>query len=73
LPFFIFTVYHKYIIFICDCMIIFALCFIFRLVRGFLIGISMTKFSWLFLFVYLCSLEILPLVILMKVVLTYFL
>jgi hypothetical protein len=38
-----------------------------------LIGISMTKFSWLFLFVYLCSLEILPLVILMKVVLTYFL
>jgi hypothetical protein len=38
-----------------------------------LIGISITKFSYVFLFVYLCSLEILPLVVLTKVVLKYFL
>jgi hypothetical protein len=43
------------------------------LLRGFLIGISITKFSWLFLFVYLCTLEILPLVVFLKVVLKYYL
>lgn len=73
LPLMVFAVYLKSVIFLWICMIIFALFFFFRFVRGFLIGISITKFSYLFLFVYLCSLEILPLVVLLKVVLKYYL
>ena len=38
----------------------------FRLLRGFFIGLSLKKFSYLFLFVYLCTLEILPLLIILK-------
>jgi hypothetical protein len=73
LPLLIFALYLKSIIFLWVCMLIFALFFLFRFTRGFLIGISITKFSYLFLFVYLCSLEILPLVILIKIVLRYYL
>ncbi len=69
----IFAVYLKSVIFLWICMIIFTLFFLFRFVRGFLIGILITKFSYLFLFVYLCSLEILPLIILMKIILRYYL
>jgi hypothetical protein len=73
LPLLIFVVYMKSVIFLWICMIIFVLFFFFRFLRGFLIGISITKFSYVFLFVYLCSLEILPLMILMKLVLRYYL
>ena len=72
LPLLVFAVYLKSVIFLWICMIIIALFFFFRFLRGFLIGISITKFSYVFLFVYLCSLEILPLVLLMKVVLRYY-
>ena len=51
------------------CLIVFILVFIFRFVRGFFIGIALTKFSYLFLFVYLCSLEILPLLVIIKILL----
>jgi hypothetical protein len=50
-------------------MAIFILLFLFRFVRGFFIGIALTKFSYLFLFVYLCSLEILPLLVIAKLLL----
>jgi Domain of unknown function (DUF4271) len=73
LPLLIFVLYLKSVMFLWVCMIIFALFFLFRFVRGLLIGISITKFSYLFLFVYLCSLEILPLLILIKIVLRYYL
>ena len=73
LPLLVFTVYLKCVIFLWICMTIFALFFFFRLIRGFLIGISMTKFSSVFLFVYLCTLEILPVVVMIKVVLKYYL
>jgi hypothetical protein len=73
LPLLVFAVYLKCVIFLWICMIIFTLFFIFRLIRGFLIGISITKFSSVFLFVYLCSLEMLPLVVLIKVILKYYL
>jgi hypothetical protein len=71
LPFLVLTIYLKSDMLLWVCIIIFVLCFFFRFARGFLIGISITKFSWLFLFVYLCSLEILPLVVVIKVVLRY--
>jgi hypothetical protein len=73
LPFLVFAVYLKSDTALWICAVIFILFFIFRLIRGFLIGISITKFSYLFLFVYLCSLEILPLIVLLKVVILYYL
>jgi hypothetical protein len=73
LPFLVFDVYLKCAAFLWICLIIFILLFVFRLIRGFLIGISITKFSYVFLFVYLCTLEILPLIVLLKVVLKYYL
>ncbi len=42
---------------------------IMRFLRGFFIGMGLRKFSYLFLFVYLCSLEILPLLVILKVLL----
>lgn len=47
-------------------LIIISLVIILRFIRGFLIGISLTRFSYLYLFVYLCSLEILPLIVLLR-------
>jgi hypothetical protein len=66
LPLMVLTLYlrSEYLLFIC--LIFSLLLFLFRFVRGFLIGITLTKFSYLFLFVYLCTLEILPLLILLK-------
>jgi hypothetical protein len=52
-------------------LIIFMLFFAFRFVKGFFIGTAVTKFSYLFLFVYLCSLEILPLLIIIKLLLIH--
>jgi hypothetical protein len=72
LPVLVLTIYLKGLTFLWICTFIFALFFLFRLIRGFLIGISIRKFSFLFLFVYLCSLEIIPLVVILKVVLNYY-
>ena len=47
-------------------LIIIGLLYFFRVMRGVFIGISLKKFSWLFLFVYLCTLEILPLLVILK-------
>jgi hypothetical protein len=52
-------------------LIIFMVFFTFRFVKGFFIGTALTKFSYLFLFVYLCSLEILPLLIIIKLLLIH--
>lgn len=48
-----------------------GLLLLFRFVRGFFIGMTLTKFSYLFLFVYLCSLEILPVLVLVKILLIF--
>lgn len=50
---------------------IIALLFLYRLVKGFFIGVTLTKFSYLFLFVYLCTLEILPLLVIIKLLLNF--
>lgn len=44
---------------------------LFRLIKGFLIGISLMRFSYFFLFVYLCTLEILPLLVAAKLIMDY--
>ncbi len=71
LPFLILAIYLKSDFFLYVCLIIFLLLLILRVGRGFLIGISISKFSYLLLFVYLCSLEILPLIIVAKIILLY--
>ncbi len=65
----IFIVYMKSVIAIHICLVIFIILLAFRFLRGFFIGMALTKFSYLFLFVYLCSLEILPLLVLIKILL----
>lgn len=72
LPFLVIIVYLKSLLFLYILSGIIAFLFLFRFVRGFLIGISFSKFSYLFLFVYLCSLEILPLIVLLKFFLKHY-
>jgi len=66
LPFLVFIVYLKSVFILYITLGICTFIFLFRFLRGFFIGLSLTKFSYLFLFVYLCSLEILPLLMLIK-------
>jgi hypothetical protein len=65
----IFVVYLKSTVLLYLCMSMLIIIFTFRFMRGFFIGMALTKFSYLFLFVYLCSLEILPLLVLIKILL----
>jgi len=53
------------------CLIFIALLFIIRFFKGMFIGVSLTRFSYLFLFVYLCALELLPLVVIVKLIMLY--
>ncbi|MCX6281044.1 MAG: DUF4271 domain-containing protein [Bacteroidetes bacterium] len=66
LPFLILTVFLQSEILLYITLIMTGLLYLFRVMRGFFIGISLKKFSYLFLFVYLCSLEILPLLVILK-------
>ena len=68
LPLLVCTIYLKSFPLLVTCLSISTLLFLFRFMKGFFIGMGLTKFSYLFLFVYLCSLEILPLLILIKLV-----
>jgi hypothetical protein len=72
LPVLLMAVYMKSVFFLDICLILFSILFVFRLVRGFVIGLSYSKFSYLLLFVYLCTLEILPLIVLAKLVLAVY-
>jgi hypothetical protein len=51
---------------------IIGLLFLFRFIKGFLTGLSLTKFSYIFLFVYLCTLEIVPLILVVKLSIIYY-
>ena len=63
--------YLKSVVLLYLCLVFLGLLLIFRFVRGFFIGISLRKFSYLFLFVYLCTLEILPLLVIIKMLLIH--
>jgi len=66
LPLLILTVFLHSDILIYITLITICFLYIFRVMRGYFIGISLKKFSYLFLFVYLCTLEILPLLVILK-------
>lgn len=50
------------------CMLVIALLYVFRLFRGIQIGLNTPGVSLLYLFLYLCSLEVVPLLILFRIV-----
>ncbi|MEI6886571.1 MAG: DUF4271 domain-containing protein [Bacteroidota bacterium] len=66
LPMLILTVFLHSAILLYITLTISILLYILRVLRGFFIGISLKKFSYLFLFVYLCALEILPVLVMLK-------
>jgi Domain of unknown function (DUF4271) len=72
IPILILVIYLKSILFLYISLALIILSFLFLFARGFMIGLSLTKFSYIFLFVYLCSLEILPLIILVKFSLIFY-
>ncbi|MCX6278307.1 MAG: DUF4271 domain-containing protein [Bacteroidetes bacterium] len=69
--FLVFIVYLKTPVILYFCLLIIILMFIFRFIRGFLIGSDLTRFSYLLLIVYLCSLEILPLTVALKFIINH--
>lgn len=71
-PLLIFVVYVESLNVLCLCFIIIIIKYIIRLVRGFFIARFSIKFSQFYLFLYLCILEILPMVVLLKILVDYY-
>lgn len=67
--FYIESIYAKPLIIIL--LIIFALVYVFRLYRSFLIGISSERYNLYYLFLYLCTVEILPYGVSFKLIYNY--
>jgi hypothetical protein len=70
-PLLIVTVYLKSEMLWFVCLGFVFLASLFRLIKGLRIGLSLRKFPSFFLFVYLCTLEILPVLVLGKLVFGY--
>lgn len=68
LPFITLFYYSEFPIFLFIGIIIWSIIQIYRFIRLFVIGFSYSIFSSLHLFLYLCTLEIIPIVILIKIV-----
>jgi len=71
LPLLVLAIYLNSVTILFISLIIIILLFILQFIKGMLIGAALTRFSYLFLFVYLCALEILPLVVILKLALIY--
>jgi hypothetical protein len=66
LPFLIFITYTGSDILIYLFLSIASITFIYKLLRGFIIGLSYSGFSLFYLFLYLCTVEVLPVVVVVK-------
>lgn len=71
LPVLLLATYLQSPVFLLAASALSGLLFLIRFLKGFLIGFSLTRFSYLFLFVYLCGLELLPVLILTKVLIRF--
>jgi hypothetical protein len=71
LPLLVLAIYLNSLTILFISLIIIILLFLIRFIKGMMIGAALTRFSYLFLFVYLCALELLPLVIILKLALIY--
>jgi len=67
-PLLVIYIYSQKEVFLVFAITILSLLWIFRLFRGLIIGFKHTSFSKFYIFLYLCSLEILPLIIALKMV-----
>jgi hypothetical protein len=67
-PFVIMAFYYQNTSFLIIGGVIASLLFVYRLFRGILTGLNNKNYNLLYLFLYLCTLEILPLLLLVKVV-----
>jgi hypothetical protein len=67
-PAVIFCIYIDNPVYLWIAGLIVAILLIYRFIRSFMIGLSNTRYSIFYLFLYLCTLEILPLLILFKTV-----
>ena len=67
-PFAIMAFYWENTSFLIIGSVIISLLFVYRLFRGILTGLANKNYNLLYLFLYLCTLEILPLLLLLKVV-----
>ncbi|MBN1650954.1 MAG: DUF4271 domain-containing protein [Bacteroidales bacterium] len=65
-PLLILFVYAKYSIFLYLALIVLLLFWLFRLKRALVIGLADTNFSSSYLFLYLCTLEVIPFILLYK-------
>ena len=54
-------------------LVLYGIMFLYRLIRGFIIGMSETRFSILYLLVFFLAIEILPLLVIWKIVVKYYL
>jgi hypothetical protein len=66
LPLLFLDTYLNGSIFLWSSIAFITISYLFMFVRGFFIGLSLKRFSYLYLFIYLCTLEIMPLIILLK-------
>jgi hypothetical protein len=66
LPLLLFSIYGDNEIFLFLSVLVLAIFFVLRWIFTILIGIRITKFSWFHIIVYLCTLEIIPFLILLK-------
>ncbi len=66
LPFLIFITYTGSDMLIYLSLIIISITFIYKLLRGFVIGLNYSGFSLFYLFLYLCTVEVLPVVVVVK-------
>lgn len=73
LPIVIFNSYIPSQIFLFTGLFILGILNFFRFFRGFIIGLESTKFSWLHIILYLCALEIVPVLIVLKIAYNQFL
>jgi len=59
------------IIFLIGLAIIFSLIMIYRIIRSFFIGISLNKFSHFYLILYLCTVDIIPILLILRFLYNY--
>jgi hypothetical protein len=67
-PVLLITIYWKFMPFIWITVVIFFIMLIYKFIRSISIGLSNSKFSIFYLILYLCTLEILPVVLLVKII-----
>lgn len=70
--FLVFILYADSFLMLQGCLLVLGLIFAYRLLRSFLLGVSESKYSILYLLLFFSCLEVLPIIVLVKVLMKYF-